>query len=156
MITIELTASELHQAALVGSTRQFEASLRNRVNAHGMSDNPWQGLANHICGACGEIAVAKLLGVYWGAEVNSFKGPDLNGSSIQVRTRREHHRELIVRTGDNDTDRFYLVTGLAPSLCVRGWILGRNAKRPEWFRGHGNREPAYFVPQSELLEDKSL
>lgn len=153
MVMIELTPSELHHAAMVGSTRQFEAATRGRRNAHGMSDDAWRGLANHICGACGEIAVAKALGIYWGGETNTFAAPDL-ADGIQVRTRREHYMDLIVREGDHNQHRFYLVTGIAPRLVVHGWIKGLDAKRKEWLRTYGNREPAYFVPKRAMISGK--
>jgi hypothetical protein len=33
-----------------------------------------------------------------------------------------------------DDDVYILVTGTAPTYCIRGWMYGRDAKRPEWLR----------------------
>ena len=134
-------------AAQVGILRRL-ASLKNgRPNRHGFDGtNAWN---IDIEGACGEMAVAKVLGVFWDGSVDTFSANDL--PNLQVRTSPDVNDRLIVRPGDSDTGRWCLVTGAFPDYVVHGWISGADAKRPEWSRDYNGRPPAYFVPQQALL-----
>jgi hypothetical protein len=67
-----------------------------------------------------------------------------------------HEYELIVRDDDAPGARFLLVTGQCPRYCVRGWILGADARRDAWRQTHGDREPAYFVPHAALHPPATL
>lgn len=138
---------EILQAALVGVHRQIESIKGERQNQHGCAgDNDWQ---LHIEGACGEMAYAKARQRYWNGSVNTFQtGGDVG--AVQVRTRSRDNYDLIVRRNDRDSDAFVLVVGKSGKYRVVGWIYGRDAKRDEWLKTYGDREPAYFVPQSAL------
>jgi hypothetical protein len=142
---ITLTWHELMAASLVGVMRQVSSLKDGRQHIAGMTGIGWD---THIEGACGEAAVAKALGIYWGCHCNNFSGDDLPG--IQVRTARKTDAALVIRPHDDEAARWVLVTGQAPIFCVRGWILGRDGKRQEWLADYGGRPPAYFVPQEEL------
>jgi hypothetical protein len=115
-------------------------------HAHDHGDG--EGWSEHIEGACGEIAVAKLLGIFWDGSVNTWKANDLPG--LGVRTRSRHDYDLIVRPSDDDHASWVLVTGRCPHYRVHGWITGAAAKRPEFLKNYGGRPAAYFVPASEL------
>lgn len=145
-----LESHEMLMAATIGTTRHIAALKRGLQDRHGCNcEAGWQV---HIEGACGELAVAKVVKLYWGGSVNTFK----NGGDVgeyQVRTRSRHEYELIVRPDDNEESVYWLVTGIAPRYCVHGWILGRAAKRNEWWKTHGGREGAWFVPPSDLMKD---
>jgi hypothetical protein len=144
---VSLTPVEMQQAAMIGVLRQIE-SIRLRLKDSFGAD-PDNGWSLNIEGAAGEMAVAKILDLYWGMPVNTFKrGGDVG--HIQVRTRSRHHSELIVRPGDRDDDVFVLVTGRSPHFQVHGYIAGGQAKQRCWLHGYGGRPPAYFVPQSAL------
>ena len=145
MSRVTLTPYEIRIASTIGVERQVESVLKRRKDAFGFEGLGW---SEHIEGAMGELAVAKALDVHWGGPVNVFKGDDLPG--IQVRTRSAHNWELYVRPGDSDEAIWVLVTGRCPDYWVRGWIVGREAKRREWLQTHGNRPAAYFVPTSRL------
>lgn len=152
-MTVRLTAYELMQAATAGCLRQISALVKNLPDKHGFAGLGW---SEHIEGACGEMAVAKVVNRYVSGSVNTFKvGGDIGGT-IQVRTRSRHDYELIVRPDDRSEDVFVLVTGRAPEYEVRGWIRGEQAKRPDWLASHGGRAPAYFVPASALQDVASL
>jgi hypothetical protein len=99
------------------------------------------------------MAFAKWLGVYWEPTINTFKGrADVAGCEVRART--HHSYELLVRNNDLDDRPYVLLTGLAPDFLIRGWLFGREAKRPEWLRDYGgNRQPAYFVPTPEICKD---
>ena len=142
---IKLQPYEWAMAASVGMRRNMSAIADGRPDQHGFIGEGW---GVHIEGACGEMAVAKALGVYWDGSVNTFKGPDVG--SIQVRTRSEDYYGLLVRAKDADDDVFVLVTGRSPEFVIRGWLRGSEAKREEWLSSHGGRPPAYFVPQERL------
>lgn len=145
---IKLLWYEVAMGSEVGRLRQVGSIAKGASDAHGFSGAGWN---EHIEGACGELAVAKALGVYWGGHVNNFTGPDLvhPRGNIQVRTAGAHGH-LIVRPGDSATDIWVLVTGKAPNYVIHGWILGADAKKPEYLKDWSGRPPAYFVPPAEL------
>lgn len=149
---IELTWHEVAMASHVGWMRHLSAVRAGRPDRHGFTGDGW---SEHCEGACGELAVAKLLGCYWDGSVDTFHAPDLPGK-IQVRTRSRDDYELLVRPNDDDDARFVLVTGRAPVFVVRGWASGAESKRFEWLQHHGNRAGAYFVPQHALHPIASL
>lgn len=153
MIDVTLDWFELALAAEVGVRRQLESFREGRRDLYGAKSAEGGGRGRgwhlHIEGAAGELAVAKALGRFWNGSVNTFRqGGDVG--AVQVRTRSRHWYDPIVRTHDRDEDYFVLVTGVAPSFRVVGWIRGADAKRPEWLRDHGGHGEAYFVPRDGL------
>lgn len=148
MIRVSLTPAELMLAATTGALRQAESMLHGRREARGAGEHQ-DGLYKHVLGACGEIAVARVLGRYWGGDVCTFTRADI-GTSVQVKMRSRHDWDLIVRPDDDDAKVFVLVTGMPTDICVHGWCYGRDAKRPEYLAPHGGRPEAYFVPQAAL------
>lgn len=142
---VTLTWYEVAMASHVGWMRQLKAMTAGKVDRHGYDGAGW---SEHCEGACGEMALAKGLRIYWDGSVDTWAAHDLPG--LQVRTRSKHDYELIVRPVDADDSPWVLVTGKAPSYWVRGWMLGSEAKRPEWMQSHGGRPAAYFVPHSAL------
>lgn len=147
---VSLELCEVLMASQIGATRHIAALKRGLNGKHGCSpESAWQV---HIEGACGEQALAKCLGIYWSGSINTFKhGGDVG--CYQVRTRSRHDYELIIRPGDQQDSVFFLVTGLAPNYVVRGWIIGRNGRQDAWWKTHGGREGAWFVPQASLHTD---
>lgn len=142
---VTLTWHEAAMASHVGWMRHIKAMFAGKQDSHGYEGDGW---SEHIEGACGELAVAKVLGRYWDGSVNTWKADDLPG--LQIRTRSRHEYDLIVRPGDDDQAVWVLVTGRCPEYCVRGWIAGADAKRREWLRDYGGRPAAYFVPVKQL------
>lgn len=142
-----LTDMEQRLAVECGCRRQLESLRMGSPDGHGFRGDGW-GI--HIEGAAAELAVAKLLGLYWPASVGSYHDADLE-HDIQVRLRREHKYELIVRPDDNDEHRYVHVTGTLPNFIVWGAIFGREAKQSEWLHDYGGRPAAYFVPREALL-----
>jgi hypothetical protein len=144
---ITLTRAEVMLAARCGVRRHVAALFAGLQGAHGVNmDNAW---SIHIEGACGELAFCRCYDLPWSESVNTFKAPDV-GKRIQVRTRSLHDYDLLVRDADADDEIFQLVTGRAPRFAVRGAMLGAMAKRNEFKRRYGGRDPAYFVPQKLL------
>lgn len=146
MIEVTLEDYEVLQGATVGQLRNISAMRRKYASR--IPGQEWQA---HIEGACGEVAVAKALGKYWGGSINTFKdGGDIASTGWEVRTRSDHKHDLIVRDDDPNERIFILVTGQSPSFRIHGWILARDAKREEWLKNYGGFGPAYFVPKEHL------
>lgn len=153
-LKVQLTPFEVAMAAQVGCRRQIESLIKGLKPAYGAS--PEGAWSIHIEGACGEIAVAKAMGVYWDGSVNTFGKPDIVGSSLQIRTRSKENYDLIVRTKDKDDEVMVLVTGIAPIFEIRGWMVARDAKQHRFLQTYGGRDAAYFVPSKELKPIEEL
>ena len=152
MIEVTLEYYEVAQAAHVGRLRNLSAMSRGYETK--MPGREWQA---HIEGACGEIAVAKAAGKYWGGSINTFKdGGDIASTGWEVRTRSSHDHDLIIRDNDPDGRVFILVTGLSPTFRIHGWIKSEDAKREEWRKDFGGHGPAYFVPKKLLKNMEDL
>lgn len=151
-VVVRLEWYEVNGAVTVGTKRHLEALMRSSQNAYGCEDDG-SGWEKHIEGACAERAAAKALGIYWDGSVNTYAKADLvgpDGVGIQVRWRSKETYDLIIRPKDSDSERFLLVTGTVPSYSVWGWVMGKEAKKPEWSKDYGGRPSAYFVPKVHL------
>lgn len=151
---VTLTWDEICMGAVAGSLRQSAAIRRNSKNLYGAIPSDCWSL--HAEGACGEIAVAKALNLFWGPGVDSFKDRADVGGRFDVRTRLNHDRKLIVRRDDPDDRIIVSVTGKAPRFDLRGWLYAREAKQERWLTQYGELAPAYFVPQKELRPMREL
>lgn len=142
----QLSKSELLVASSVGCMRQIAALSRGLADKHGASvDSGWQ---MHVDGAIGELCVCKAMGWYWPATVNTFHAPDARDVFIRCRTR--HSYELIVREPDPD-GVYVLVTYEGLGYVVRGWREKRDVVgHGEWWKTHGGRPGAWFVPHDAL------
>ena len=127
--------------------RQVMNLTDGRTDAHGAAPDA-SGWGLHIVGACGEMAVAKLLNKYWNGALGNLKADDV--SMVQVRTRTKHTYDLIVHPSDPDDKMFVLVTGLPPKFRVHGWIVGGFAKTDKYWKDPAGGRPAFFVPKSDL------
>ena len=152
MTAVHLNDYEVLQAAMTGMLRQVSAIKRKSESK--ITGREWQA---HIEGACGEVAVAKVMGRYWGGGIDTFKsGGDIASTGWEVRTRSSHDYDLIVRDDDDDARIFILVTGNAPDYLVRGWMRAADAKREIWRKDYGGHGAAYFVPHSALRDMEEL
>lgn len=113
-------------------------------------------LANHILGAEGEIALARLTGLPWKCNAGRGYGlPDVGGYG--VRTRR-HQGLLIVHTDDRLSMPMVLMREVGPhAYQVAGWVERAGAcHKAEWLADPGDRNPAYFVPDNVLNDPRTL
>jgi len=151
---IELSWAEVADAYSVGIRRWCVVRVRKLQQRKGpLEASQIRELDNHILGALGELAVARMLGVWWPGTNAEWEGgaPDLC-ARIEVRTCRKPDGALYVRTDDNPAYLFVLVDGSAlPVMRVVGAIEGQAAQRDEWWKpGKGWASDAWEVPQSAL------
>jgi hypothetical protein len=154
MIWVALNEQERRMGADEGTARQNDAVRRKLEDKHGFDGDP---LEAHINGARGEIGFAKIVGARWQSSVGTFKsGYDVG--KLQVRTRSKHDFELIVRPDDAPLEGqpFVLMVGNFSLFAVVGWMIGRDARREEWWQRHGDRPGAWFVPQAALRDISEL
>lgn len=153
-VPVELTPAEMTLGLVVGGLRQVtnlrdgrgdKYRARNGSRQDQRLSSRWQF---HIEGALGELAVAKLLNVFWSGNLGKLHVGDVG--RLEVRTRSRDTYDLPVYAEDMDAACFVLVVGLAPRFRVVGWIRGEDAKRPEWWGDPANDRPAFFVPQAAL------
>jgi len=150
---VTLLDYEMAQGANTGSLRHIGAIKRGYKSKTKLQSS-WN---SHIEGACGEIAVSKAMGKYWGGSINTFKkGGDIDGSDEwEVRTRSKEGNDLILREDDPEDRIYFLVVGVCPTYEIKGWIKGINGMLNAFSANYGNYGYAYFVPQTFLnkLED---
>lgn len=139
---------EVRIGSEVGCTRQFDNMRDMLGHRYGFKGD---AISTHIQAACAEMAAAKALGLYWCGSMASRSEVDI-GRDVQVRHTEREAGCLIVHGSDDDDHAFVLVTGQIPEFEVVGWIRGRDAKRPEFVREPHPGRPAYFVPQSALID----
>jgi len=151
-MNVTLTPTEVRIASLVGIERNIGAIERGLKLRYGQSRHAvW---ANDFTGALGEIAVAKLLGLYPKLEGIPGHQGDLAGG-IEIRTTGTGH--LILHPGDPDDRPFVMVSGTAPHLSVHGWLLGEDGKQACYWGDHAhNGRPAYWVPAALLNPMETL
>ncbi len=151
-MNVVLSWSEVLFAAHVGVARRVNALRNNRKAAYGCTDDDaWD---KDIEGACGEIAVAKALGIYWNGSIGDLA---VDVGPYQVRTTGLEHGCLMLHKKDEDDKQFILVTGRAPRMRIVGWIFAGDGKRDEWWKDPTRKgRPAWFVPQAALKDFATL
>jgi len=146
---VTLSPEEVAMAASVAVHRGLEAIINNRQNNHGLKGNAW---TENIEGYCSELVVARALSVYYSAGAGKgFKGADV-ADNVQVRWASQDSYRLIVRPADQTNDLYVLVTGIAPTFTIKGFMPGSLAKQQKYLDNPGNDRPdAWWVPQSDLF-----
>lgn len=161
---ITLTSIEQRLVTGVAKTRQEENVRRGRKDAKGLRTDFQSGLALHVNGLGGELAVARVLGRYPTGIFCSELELDDDVGGIEVRTRKKHHWGLILSPRDlRDPHRpWVLVTGEFPTYWVRGWgVEGELTTEQYWIEaeslGSGfPRESSWVVDARELDRDLSV
>lgn len=154
---VTLDWSEKQVARFVGHQRHVGARERGLTRTTSNRGAPPEADSSeaakikdmHAAGA--EMAVAKLLGLFWSpALLTQTKEVADVGKDIQVRHTTLNSGCLIVAPEDPDEHTYYLATGELPTFMIHGPIRGEAAKRKVWLRNPGERGRAYFVPQNAL------
>jgi len=148
-----MTEEQYQRAVQVGIRREEESVKKGLKQAHGASEKG--SVDRHILGAPGELAYCLYTDQDWNESINTFKAPDV-GTDIQVRTTNRLDGRLIVREADKDEDLYVLVLSEGKKFKIVGSILGKDAKNSQYLMAPNGREPAWFVPQSDLtkIEDR--
>ena len=112
----------------------------------------------HIIGACGEVAVAKYLNIFWDGSVNTYKtSPDLK-PSLEVKTTRNPEGDLYIKNHESLEQRFILVArGVKDKFAVWdivGWFNGVDA--PPYITENIDGKSCYKVPKEKLHDIKEL
>lgn len=146
---VTLQPDELVIGSAIGCRRHIEC-LRVKSPSKNFPDRDNILWATHVEAACAELAVCKLLNIYWTALAGPHAEGDV-GRNLQVRSTRYPNGELIVRPSDPDTSTFVLVTCRAPDYEICGWIRGVDAKQNQYVRTNDyDPRPYWSVPQSDL------
>lgn len=151
MMQVKLTNWERKAAIDCANMRMTTSDEAGWNNASTYKRTFTERLAEEVIGACGEIALCKLMNWFWSPSVNTFHHTPDVGSDIEVRSTQLETGSLIVRDNDADERWYVLVTGDGITMTIRGRIRGADAKRPEWVRDPNSYRPAWFVPQTHLL-----
>jgi hypothetical protein len=147
-IRINLTEDEMLMAAQQATLRILQCKRDGKRHRYGAKETEtWQ---MGIEGAMGEIVIAKHFGIFWGK--GTYGSDDVG--PYEVRQTPLDHGSLIVHPTDKDEKRYYLVTGILGNYVIRGYMFARDAKQPKyWNDPTGKGRPAYFVPQSDLIDE---
>lgn len=143
---VTLTWPEMRLAAAVGIERAIQGMEKKFSPRYGCGlEENWR---LNIEGAAGEMALAKFLSRFWSGNLGDLKADDVG--QLQVRTSRRPNADLRLHPDDNDDKAFILLTGVAPSFIVRGWLWAREGKLDKYWRDGAQGRPAFWVPQSDL------
>ena len=146
-IVIRLTPHNVRFAGYVGVERavmDINYSGRYGIN------NAKSGWQASLMGACGEVAVAKWLGVYYDGALGNFKAADVG--EFQVRTNSWLNGDLILHPADKDDEKFILVLAHnPPAYTIYGWAYGREGKKPEFYRQLVEGRPKVYCPPQRIL-----
>ena len=146
MTRVTLTESELRLAVEVGVQRRMLALRIARKDRGTFLYGDYWGA--DIEGACGEMVIAKLFGIYWSGDFGNIKADDVG--RLQVRTTGHSDGHLLLHEWDKDDRPYILVTGSAPTFKVVGWIMAADGKRQEWWKNPSGKKASFWVPQAAL------
>lgn len=153
-----LVATEMMIAGYIGVARNVYALVHGLTPAADMGwGNSWQ---TNIDGACGEMFVAKTLGMHWCPLIGDIRADDVGPYQVRTNGSRKW-TDTILRPasetckGDYPDRPYIAVLALAvPSeFEIMGWIWGRDGMAEQWLRKGSEtdkRPPAYFVPRAAL------
>lgn len=143
-IRVELSRPEWAYAAWKGIERQIDGVLRKSTHRYGQTSDPYQ---QNIQGACGELAVSKLIGHDWDGAYGDFGAMD--AGRYQVRTTMRHDGKLAIYSGDKQHHVFVLVVGVAPVLYIAGVARASRVCVPEYSYGEHWRVPQVALYPAE-------
>ena len=157
MTAITLSSAELTQVGILGVMRRISALENKRKPKRGIKpETEWQA---DIQGMVGEYVLAKYFDKFWTPVVGKLDTNigDVHGYQVRATPWRNGH--LIINEDDPPKDIYILITGentVGFTWWVRGWLVGGDGKREEWWGSKQKNRYAYFVPQAELNEMSDL
>jgi hypothetical protein len=148
-LTIDLSPSEMHIAAIAGVQRALDGIRRNRQARYGCEAGA--GFDLNIIGCAGELALAKCLDRFWNGAFGSLSAADV-ARQYQVRASAYNgpNAGLILHPGDNDQQAFVKVLVRLPQVTLIGWLFGRDGKQDRFWTELQAGRPCYLVPHPLL------
>jgi len=143
-------------ASQAGIIRHLQFIARNAKCQHGQKDpTTWQ---MQIEGCLSEYALSQYLGIHWEG-AGEIGGTDV-GKDEEVRVTPISNGHLILHPSDKDDKRFWLLTGKNGVYQVRGYLYGRDGKKPEFWKTIHEKDDdgvirdrsCYWIPQSFLFQ----
>jgi hypothetical protein len=149
MTIVTLTPSEIQMASFVGCQRATE-NIKNGDIWSRSGEPPEQLFDRMIKGALAEAAFAKHFNRFWSKGTKGASDVD----NMEVRCTHYDTGHMEMHKWDKDDSRYYLLTGMNGTYKIRGWILGKDAKKPQYWRVmQEGRKPQYWIPQSALNDN---
>lgn len=150
MMRVLLDAAQMQRAMEAGRRRQENAERKGIPDAHGFKGN---GLEIHQKGCKAELAVAVALGFeeQWIEFALDFKALPDDVPGLQVRSTSHHAGRLLVHKRDQDDKPFVLVrTDQEPMFSIVGWIPGKDAKDPKYWKELQRGRPCFVIDTWDL------
>lgn len=154
---IDLNELEARLAISIGTERCLSSLRKNSKDVAGYK--PKDIFDTNIKAAGAEIAVAKMLDVYYEPTVDTYKDqPDIQ-PNIEVRMTEMKNPSLIIRPNDVRGRRYILVKnmwqhGILPKYDVLGWEFFNNGVDKMWtdyWTDFGmNRPHCWAIPADKL------
>ena len=149
MTQIILSPAEIQMASFVGCQRATE-NIKNGDIWSRSGEPPQELFLRMVNGAMAEAALAKHLNKFWAKGV---KGAADVGE-VDVRCSHYEDGHLEMHEWDKDDRKYYFLTGMLGTYKVRGWIMGKDAKKPEYWRViKQGRKPQFWIPQNHLNDN---
>jgi hypothetical protein len=136
------------QVALQRRIFRYKKAEENIEHEDQLGDDA--GWDDDIESSIAEMAVAKVLRLFWNGSINTSKSPDVG--TVYVRWTSVETGHLPIRPKDK-AGKYVLVTGVSPNYVVRGWMSKETAfAHPEWkFVGRNSlAKPCQWIPQDAL------
>lgn len=137
-----------------GCLRNVQNICADRPAMYGAAQDRRGDFQMHIVGCVGELAVAKLLGIYWPGK-GKFRGPDL-GNNIGVKC-SQTFPYLVLHERDRDDASYYFVWWRVGTFIteVSGPIPGSVIMQAKFF-GEPPERPSpgfwYRIPEDRVAE----
>lgn len=155
-MNVSLTVPEFIVAVESAKMRLIASEAASLNHATTYERDMGERLADEVCGACGELALAKAAGQWFIPSVNTFhRVPDCL-LDVEVRSTSLKNGSLIVRDNDSGERRYVLATVSAPDVRLAGWMYGHECKKPEFLRNPNGYRESWFIPQSLLRPIEEL
>lgn len=146
----QLTKAEADAAYARGTQRNQGHESRGVGHKYGLERNPAIDPRRHGMAAMAEATVAAMLRSTWDQSIDGADDGSDVGGRVGVRWTEHPNGCLLLHDSDRSDIPQVLVIGPAYPLRVVGWAWPDDVRLPKFWREHGVRHPAYFVPQYAL------
>ena len=153
--SVRVTLTEEQRRAVWQAARDTRDEVTARGTPGHFAPNG-DRMLNDVRAYGAEVAASVVRCVPWnGARLSKRYAGDLRDGS-EVRSTPYLHGRLLICHADHDERPYILVTGRAPTYTVRGWMRGREARCEEYWWPNAPQRPCWAVPQSALLDIRTL